>query len=557
MRKRILAMVLVLVICFPLIPTLAVAAEWTVHEVIPPKYQYASEFTEGLAAVANREYKWGFIDQSGAEVIPCKYDWAHSFSEGFACVAIQQKDYYDKWAVIDKSGKEITPFKYDWISSFQDGIAVVRVIDENHENPKYGFIDQTGAEIIPCIYDYADNFSEGLASISRNGKYGFINKAGEEIIPCQYNMAFSFSEGYAAVCIGKPYSDGKWGFIDRTGEEVIPCQYIGVSSFFDGLAWAVLPNKTRGFINQSGDYAFPYSYNYIEFMGSPLISTFSEGFAEVSVGQRPNIKYGFIDKTGTEIIPCKYVSTKDFYNGFAAVALDSGEEGWIWGFIDLTGKEVVPCKYDGVLRFSEGYAAVCIGNPYIEGEGKWGFVDTTGAEVIPCKYDSVRLGFSEGLAAVKEGKNWGYISIIPKPHTATPTNDALTVDGVTQIPTAYKIGGANYFQLRDVAMLLNGTPAQFSVDYDEVLKAVKITTGKPYSPLGWELAGTASGSAEAIEGNNDIYINGEKVDFTAYKIGGTNFFQIRALGKALGFNVGWSKAAGMYIESDKPYSDAD
>ena len=141
----------------------------------------------------------------------------------------------------------------------------------------------------------------------------------------------------------------------------------------------------------------------------------------------------------------------------------------------------------------------------------------------------------------------------PVPLTADPTNDALTVDGKSATPTAYKIGGANYFPLRDVAMLLSGTKAQFSVEYDGEHNAVKLTTGKAYTPQGWELAGAASQSQEAIVGNDSIYINGEKADFTVFKIGGSNFFQIRDLGKALGFNVGWTAEKGMFIESDKPY----
>ncbi|MDE6107581.1 MAG: leucine-rich repeat protein [Oscillospiraceae bacterium] len=144
-------------------------------------------------------------------------------------------------------------------------------------------------------------------------------------------------------------------------------------------------------------------------------------------------------------------------------------------------------------------------------------------------------------------------SIAPTVYTATPTNDALKVDGKSQVPTAYKIGDSNYFQLRDVAMMLNGTPAQFSVDYDEARQAVVIVIGQPYKPLGTELVGAAKDSAEAILGNNDIYINGKKADFAVYKINGANFFQIRALGQALGFNVGWSAEQGMFIESDKPY----
>ena len=38
--------------------------------------------------------------------------------------------------------------------------------------------------------------------------------------------------------------------------------------------------------------------------------------------------------------------------------------------------------------------------------------------------------------------------------TASPTNDSLTCDGAAQNPTVYKIGGSNYFKIRDVAALL-------------------------------------------------------------------------------------------------------
>lgn len=141
----------------------------------------------------------------------------------------------------------------------------------------------------------------------------------------------------------------------------------------------------------------------------------------------------------------------------------------------------------------------------------------------------------------------------PWSNTAHPTNDTLKVDGEVKEVTVYKIYDANYFLVWDVAMLLNGTPAQFSHAYDGTLQADTLTNGEPYVPVGYELMGAASGSAEAVKGSIDVYINREKVNFACYEIGGLKFFQIRALGQALGFNVGWTQGEGMYIESDKPY----
>lgn len=140
----------------------------------------------------------------------------------------------------------------------------------------------------------------------------------------------------------------------------------------------------------------------------------------------------------------------------------------------------------------------------------------------------------------------------PSGQTAQPSTDKLTVDGKSQVPTAYKIGGNNYFKLRDVAAMLNGTSKQFSVGYDG---SVILTTGQPYQSVGGELSGPASGVQSASVSNNVVYINGVKAELTAYQIGGNNYFKLRDLGKALNFYVGWSQERGVYIETDKPYQD--
>ena len=38
-------------------------------EVIPPKYKYARDFKNGIAAVANSKGKYGYIATDGCEVI--------------------------------------------------------------------------------------------------------------------------------------------------------------------------------------------------------------------------------------------------------------------------------------------------------------------------------------------------------------------------------------------------------------------------------------------------------------------------------------------------------
>ena len=57
-------------------------------------------------------------------------------------------------------------------------------------------------------------------------------------------------------------------------------------------------------------------------------------------------------------------------------------------------------------------------------------------------------------------------------------------------------------------------------------------------------------------------IDGRKASLTAIFLtddrgGGYTYYQLRDLGRALGFNVGWNAQQGIFIQTDRPYSDAD
>ncbi len=133
--------------------------------------------------------------------------------------------------------------------------------------------------------------------------------------------------------------------------------------------------------------------------------------------------------------------------------------------------------------------------------------------------------------------------------TASPTNDKLTVDGVERNPTVYKIGDSNYFKIRDLAAVLNGTSKQFSVGYDGEKQSVTATPGQPYELTGTELTGAASSSQPAQASSDAIYVNGQRVEAEVYKIDGSNYFKLRDLGAALGFEVNWTAERGVFLET--------
>ena len=149
---------------------------------------------------------------------------------------------------------------------------------------------------------------------------------------------------------------------------------------------------------------------------------------------------------------------------------------------------------------------------------------------------------------------------IPASGTAIASAQTVSVDGKKTEFQMYALKDANgnltnYIKLRDMAYVLNGTKAQFSVGFDGT---ISLTAGQAYTAAGGEMTTPFSGDRAYKGGTQSIKVNGSAVDMTAITLtddagGAYNYFKLRDLGKVLGFNVGWNN--GVIIESDKPYSE--
>ena len=112
----------------------------------------------------------------------------------------------------------------------------------------------------------------------------------------------------------------------------------------------------------------------------------------------------------------------------------------------------------------------------------------------------------------------------------------VTLNGAPVSPEAYLIQSENYFKLRDIAMLLSGTGSRFEVTYIPATKAITVTTGANYTPVGGELEpGEPAGSG--IHSSSQLWVNGTAVSLNAYHINGNNYFRLVELGEVLGFDV--------------------
>jgi hypothetical protein len=212
-------------------------------------------FSEGLMSMPGPNGKWGFVDKYFQFVIAPRFDYASEFSDGRAEVTINRKSGF-----IDKSGEVVIPLKYDMAWPFSDGLARVRRdiqvgtwMTEEGEQPKYryqyGFVDRDGNERIALQFEAATYFSNGYAlAVPSNFKlFGIIDKQGRFVYEPEFEEAEEFHEGIAAVRL-----KDKWGYVDTNGAWVIMPSFIHARDFWHGLALVAWSDHERGYVDRSG-----------------------------------------------------------------------------------------------------------------------------------------------------------------------------------------------------------------------------------------------------------------------------------------------------------------
>ena len=217
--------------------------------------------------------------------------------------------------------------KYRELNSFHDSLACVL------RDGKYGYINLKGEEVIPCIYTYAQDFSNGVACVTINGNEYFIDTKGKTTSP-----KYSSTKQKQSLILKQ--HNKKYGYVDSIGNVVIPYKYDGAKDFSEGLAAvrnityidgaevfsAIDDEVDWGFINEKGKIVIPFKYS----LPKDERALFSEGVVIVKKSGR----FGYIDREGKQITPCKYTVARPFSNGVAYVERDGYK-----GYIDKNGIE--------------------------------------------------------------------------------------------------------------------------------------------------------------------------------------------------------------------------
>lgn len=353
---------------------------------LPKTTRNVGEFHEGLALIylehaTSGKSTMGYFDRTGKIVLGPRYDYARDFSEGLAYV--ETKGFH---GFIDHQGKiviNLEPFTSAFgvpidglgAKDFHEGRAAVGTWrwddyqlardDSNMWGGRWGYIDRSGKLAVKPLYKFADNFSDGRAGVVVNERaykieptYGFIDKDGRMVITPQFSPrpggphSFGvggttiFHDGLARV----KTLEGFYGFIDKNGVFVVPPKLTEATDFSDGFAWAYTINLETGavtkvgWLDTSGHWAGTDLTNQKQAQQAQLI--FSEGLA-ASPLEMPdgNFLWGYVNHSGLVVIKPAFNAAGPFKGGIAEVSITEPWLGQEVEYIDKQGHYIWRSKW--------------------------------------------------------------------------------------------------------------------------------------------------------------------------------------------------------------------
>ena len=361
--------------------------------IIKPQYNFIRHLYGDLFIVAlpnindgGKTLAFGVVDKSNNIKIPFEYKCLIPINNKF--VAYAEGHLYDvtdnneywvmdfcryvniSFGILDIDGNKVSEPIFSIISGIKTGLGFivgVEIKKANQQYPdlKYGIIDYKGDYIVmpkyeQISYDESCNLFKTTLSYSETGRCPFEKLSNNVSIDGYFvihdengiiskvpvklaDWCGSFSEeGYAEVIKG-----GIKGKINKTNQIV---------SFINEKC-VVIPKQ----------YDFACNFNF--------------GYAPVS----KNGKYGIIDSTFKEIIPCNY----EFVDPLSPTRFKF-KEGKKWGIIDVNENIIINPEYLSISHQSDDYYKVELSIPNGSGsEQHFGVIDKNGEIAIPIKCLSI------------------------------------------------------------------------------------------------------------------------------------------------------------------------
>lgn len=247
------------------------------------------------------------------------------------------------------------------------------------EDCEWGYIDTTGTVAITPQYTFVKDFVNGTGMVECEEKWGMINKFGKKLIQCQYD-GIGYLENTNDRIVKVYLKAPKYGLIDTLGELRVSAVYDEIGAFAEDRL-SVKRNGLWGYVNRDGIEVIPCRFKEVR--------DFNEGLAAVKIGRF----WGHIDKDGDVQIDFKYKQVGNFSGGLSWVQDGEGVK-----FINPEGATVIADDFEKGYDFNQGIARVVV-------DGKYGFINHSGTFVLRPKYGAIGEFNKHGLAVVRSGRD--------------------------------------------------------------------------------------------------------------------------------------------------------
>lgn len=181
----------------------------------------AHNFRDGRALVYTDNQKYGYVDTRGKMVIAPNYDYACDFSEGLAVVGEVNGNGRLVYRVIDRDGNTCFPLTLQGCR-IQNAYTEEYLLFRNVQQGFCGALDRTGKVAIYFPADVRDvlPYRNGVALFWGDRGIGLMNKEGKEMIPPIYENGEILGGDRVALKL-----KGKWGVFDFGGKLLTNLEY--------------------------------------------------------------------------------------------------------------------------------------------------------------------------------------------------------------------------------------------------------------------------------------------------------------------------------------------
>lgn len=429
------------------------------EEVIPPTYQYAGFFSNGLAFVKLKtDTLYGYINKKNEWAIKPAFPQAQKFAQGYAAVT-QKNGLYNRnmYGVINTKGVMVIPARYDYITTRKAGGTFVYT-----KNNKYGIVDSTGKELTDFLATRYPTYTKDNIIFSNDTASGVLTLKGQWLIKPEKQFINASADGFFHVKKGVNNT-----IVSPKGQVIFP-------SF---QANKVIMGKRRVILVHTNEVAvYDYTKKLLQTISQPNIQDIyttlhlAEDSIKISYNKsvalynlagnktttleadeiynfsddgifiaKKNGYYDYYDYTGKRLSSKNYYWLSQFTDGLAVV-----QESMYDTEASLIDKNFTVIKKSALLKglngmYSEGLARVQVaGNTNlafinkkgeevfqipakeagdcIEGRiwiknsiGRYIFIDAEGKAINQQQYEEVK-SFSDGVACVKTAGKWGVIN---------------------------------------------------------------------------------------------------------------------------------------------------